>query len=157
MRFTQILSTFLKTNSTVLVAITSFILFTVVAYYAYQKYREMMDRRAAEDVANNQERTEDITIMLFSADWCKFCKATKPIWDAFISEYHQLVAGSRRIVCTKIDCTNPSESAAKTNQFGVDSFPTILMVKDGKIIRFDASITKEHLDLFVEKYIKSEK
>jgi thiol-disulfide isomerase/thioredoxin len=162
MRFTQILSTFLKTNffdhtylanSSILLVLTSFVLFTVVAYYAFRKYQEMMERRAAEDVANNQERSEDVTIMLFSADWCKYCKAAKPIWDAFVSEYHQLVRGTRRIICTKIDCTDPAESAAKTNQFGVNSFPTILMVKDGKIVRFDASVTKEHLDMFVEKML----
>lgn len=153
MRFTQIITSFVQSHSSLFVIGFCAVFFSILAYYTYQTYQKKWSMENDQDLANLQ-RSGDATIMLFSANWCKHCKAAKPIWEAFVEEYHQKNHGSYRIICSNIDCTDPNEDQnLQMAKYGVDSFPTILMVKDGKVIRFDASVTKEHLDLFVEKML----
>ena len=62
--------------------ISTTILFSVSAYYAYEYYF-----REQTDVAN---RTGDdpIQIYLFHVDWCPHCQRAMPEWSAFKQQYH---------------------------------------------------------------------
>jgi thioredoxin-like negative regulator of GroEL len=39
------------------------------------------------------------------------------------------------------------------NQYGIEGFPTIKMLKDGQIIEFDAKPTKENLEQFINTVV----
>jgi thioredoxin 1 len=61
----------------------------------------------------------------FSAEWCGPCKAIAPLLEAIAEEYD-----GRAIVGT-VDVDESPETAAR---FGVRNIPTIVYLKDGKLV-----------------------
>ena len=61
----------------------------------------------------------------FSATWCGPCRAIAPFVDQLAGEY------DGRIKVTKIDI---DESPATAQQFRIRGVPTLLMIKDGKVV-----------------------
>ncbi|ABR56174.1 Thioredoxin domain [Methanococcus aeolicus Nankai-3] len=81
------------------------------------------------DGTNNNENHEislnitDNTVMLeFYADWCGYCKALEPTIKDLENEGIEVI---------KID-TDKNQNLA--NQYGVRALPTIVYIKDGKIV-----------------------
>ncbi len=65
------------------------------------------------------------TVLLdFYADWCGPCKMIAPIVEEIANERTDIVVG-------KINVDNEPELA---NRFGVQSIPTIVVMKDGKVV-----------------------
>jgi thiol-disulfide isomerase/thioredoxin len=155
MQITVLIKNFLEKWKTPLLIVTAIVFFAVVAKFAMDYYAKKQSEKALTDLANNQERTNDALVYLFAADWCKYCKKAAPVWDAFVNQYNNTMHNNRRIVCNKIDCTDVTNDSNNElmKQFGVTSYPTILMIKDQKIIRYDASVSKENLDEFVRKMV----
>jgi thioredoxin 1 len=61
----------------------------------------------------------------FSADWCPPCRALSPVLDEIAEE------NAGRFKITKVDV---EESPALAASFKVRSLPTLLFVKDGKLL-----------------------
>ena len=152
MQLTIFIKTFLEKWKLPLTVVLSILFFGLVAKFAMTHYRKIYFH-TSKDIANGQERPNDVTIYFFFADWCKHCQKAKPVWEAFQHQYDQTAKNDRRIVCNPVDCTDVSDEDTKEllKQFRVNSYPTILMLKDQKIIRFDASVSKNNLDEFVRK------
>ena len=54
------------------------------------------------------------------------------------------------MVFTEINCTNESDEVEKLmNQYKIEGFPTIKLLKDGQVIEYDAKPTKETLIQFL--------
>jgi thioredoxin 1 len=84
----------------------------------------------------------DIPVLLdFTAVWCGPCKAIAPLLD-------QLAESQKgKIKVCKIDI---DANQATPNQFGVQSIPTLLLFKGGKVAaRQVGSLSKPALDKFV--------
>ena len=64
----------------------------------------------------------------FYADWCGPCRMVSPIVDEIAAEHPEY------LVC-KINVDEEGELAA---QFGVMSIPTLVVVKDGKVVQQSA-------------------
>ncbi len=61
----------------------------------------------------------------FWAEWCGPCRAIAPVVEQLSKEY------SDRAVIGKVDVdSNPNVS----HQYGIRSIPTILFIKDGKVV-----------------------
>lgn len=89
-------------------------------------------------------------ILIFKTDWCPHCTSAKPAWDDIVRQYDGKKVNGYRLQFTEVNCTDESpEIEAKMNQFGVEGFPTIKMVKDGQIIEFDAKPTKENMEQYI--------
>tara|TARA_B100001758_G_C18390692_1_gene602712 strand:+ start:1508 stop:2083 length:576 start_codon:yes stop_codon:yes gene_type:complete len=90
-------------------------------------------------------------VYFFFADWCPHCKKSKPDWNTFKSSNHGKVINNYKINCVEVDCTDDknAESGKLLDKYGVDSFPTVLMVKDGKTINFDSRVSNNALNKFV--------
>ena len=73
-------------------------------------------------------------IIDFWADWCQPCKMVAPILEKLAKEY----AGRVRIAKVDVDA-NPVLSS----QFQVQSIPTLMFVKDGKIVGRSAGAAPE--------------
>ena len=67
---------------------------------------------------------EGISLLDFYADWCGPCRMVLPIVDEIASEREDLFVG-------KINVNDNPELA---REFGVISIPTLIVMKDGKII-----------------------
>lgn len=61
----------------------------------------------------------------FSATWCQPCRAIAPFVDQLAGEYEG------RIKVTTIDI---DESPATAQKFRIRGVPTLLMIKDGKVV-----------------------
>jgi thiol-disulfide isomerase/thioredoxin len=102
-------------------------------------------------VANAEKRSNELIIYFFNVDWCPHCKTAKPEWEKFAKLYDGKSKGEYVIKCVNYNCTDEtSEVTQVINKYNIDSYPTVKMVKDNQIIDFDAKITRDHLEQFVE-------
>ena len=138
-------------TSSILIAL-AIILFILVgcAYY----YFYVIPIKNATFRANNELIYDDydnnIEIIIFFADWCPFSKQAMPIWIEFKKQYENKPYKGYNIIFTEIDSSE--ENATVTDmmdKYKVEGFPTIKMIKGGKVIEFDAKPSKDTLDQFL--------
>ena len=68
---------------------------------------------------------KNASLVDFWAPWCGPCRAIGPVLDDLAAQY----GGEINIVKVNVD-----ESPATAAKFGVRSIPTLILVKDGKVI-----------------------
>lgn len=73
-----------------------------------------------DQVRNNQ----GVSLLDFYADWCGPCRMVLPLVDEIAGERDDLLVGK----------INVSENPDLAREFGVMSIPTLIVMKDGKII-----------------------
>ena len=105
-------------------------------------------------VPNNEPRSSGNSnvaeMMLFYVDWCPHCKTAKPAWEEVKSEFENKTINGYQVMFTEINCTNESPEVEKLmNQYKIEGFPTIKLLKDGQIIEYDAKPTKATLTQFL--------
>ena len=61
----------------------------------------------------------------FYADWCGPCRMVGPIVEEIANEHPEYVVGK----------INVDEEPALAQEFGVMSIPTLVVMKDGKVVR----------------------
>lgn len=88
---------------------------------------------------NSKDQTQ---MCLFYADWCGHCVRFKPTWDACKRER------SKRIKWIEFDCSNKRDMAT---QFEIQSFPTILKIKNQQQSEFTGERTKVKLLKFANE------
>lgn len=91
-------------------------------------------------------------LKMFVVDWCPYCKKAEPIWDSFAEENNGKVIGRYKLAFEKINCTNEDDADVKSvqNQFSIEGYPTIKLVKDNEIIEYDAKPDKDTLQQFLQ-------
>ena len=129
------------------------ILFLLVGYYGYNRFYVKSSEKYT-NVANANVRNPEIVIFFFHVDWCPFCVKSKPEWTAFSAEYDGKIINNYLISCQIINCSNnpdvPDPTAAQLMAtYDVNSFPTVILVKDNNAIAYDAKIKKDTLESFV--------
>ena len=73
------------------------------------------------DVVKNSEKT---VLIDFYADWCGPCRMLSPVVDEFAEENPDFVVGK----------INVDKEPELSEEFGVSSIPTLVVMKDGKIL-----------------------
>ena len=91
-------------------------------------------------------------LKMFVVDWCPYCKKAEPIWDSFAEENDGKVIGGYKLAFEKINCTDEDDADVKSiqNQFSIEGYPTIKLVKDNEIIEYDAKPDKDTLQQFIQ-------
>ncbi len=77
------------------------------------------------DQIQNSEKT---VLLDFYADWCGPCRMVSPIVDEIANENPQYLIGK----------INVDEEPELAGDFGVVSIPTLVVIKDGKIVNQSA-------------------
>ena len=115
----------------------------IVAYIVYLKFLKVDPKR----FVPNQEyipKNKQYECKLFYTTWCPHCKQTLKEWGAYKNTRADLLF-------TIIDCDKEKEQA---DLYEIESYPTILMLVNGKKYIFDSNFSKETMDQFVDTVLK---
>ena len=74
------------------------------------------------------KKSDKIVLLDFYADWCGPCRMVSPIVDEIANERDDVLVGK----------INVDEEEALASEFGVFSIPTLVVMKDGKIVEQSA-------------------
>jgi len=113
-------------------------------------------RQKRKDVPNAPGNAvgSDVEILFFTVNWCPHCKKAQAPWTDFSNAYHGKTVKGRRVRCRKMDLTegNPNYTEAKdyADKYKIEGYPTIKMIKDDQVIEFDAKVSTNALEQFVE-------
>ena len=99
---------------------------------------------ATDDNFSNEVLGSDLPAVVdFWAEWCGPCRALSPLVDQVAQENQ----GKIKVFKMNVD-ENPNTPA----QYGVRGIPTLILVKNGKVIdQLVGSVPKPSLDQFVQK------
>jgi len=141
-------------SSTTILIVISTILFLLIAvyYYYYNILPEMEEKYKPNNEKNNSgsESSNTAELIFFYANWCPHCKAAKPIWNDLKAEYENKSINGYKIIFTDVDCSDESSETEKMmNQYSIEGYPTIKLLKDGQVIEYDAKPSKDTLVQFL--------
>jgi thiol-disulfide isomerase/thioredoxin len=137
-----------------LIIIGVILLFLAIAIYYYFYYvapsMKPVYHDNSENVPTGSTGDKTAELLFFYADWCPHCKAAKPIWNNLKAEYENKTINGYRVIFTEIDCSEESPEVEKLmNQYNVEGYPTIKLLKDGQVIEYDAKPSQETLTKFL--------
>lgn len=81
-------------------------------------------------------------MVFFKTEWCNFCTSVKPEVTKFASLYS---AHATRLV--RVDC---DASTSTCRRFGVKGYPTMVLLKSGKMYRYNAARTANSMTGFAQ-------
>jgi len=141
-------------SSTTITIIAVVILFGILAafYYFYYLAPQMNAKYKpnSEHVGTGADETKNAELLFFYADWCPHCKTAKPIWNDLKSEYQNKTINGYRVVFTDVNCSEETAEVDKMmNQYNIEGYPTIKLIKDGQVIEYDAKPSKDTLTQFL--------
>ena len=137
-----------------------FVIFIISSIYIVSQFlnRKVDNSKKFDDVANIGNSVNIIEIMMFHVDWCPHCKKALPDWQPFCDNYNNKLINGYTIVCNRdgTNCTDDTDPIIKNiiDKYKIESYPTIIMMKDGKRYDFDARVTKSALEQFVDSVTK---
>jgi len=81
----------------------------------------------------------------FFADWCGPCKVIAPLLDQIADE----MAGVATVAKVNVD-----ENGDVSSRFGIQSIPTMIVFKDGRIVdQTVGALPKEHIKKLISKHV----
>lgn len=133
------------------------LVFLFVGYYIYNQYFGKTDYYAnREHMPKDANSNKTATLMLFYTDWCPHCTSAKPEWEALKEQYDGKSINGYNMMFVEHDCTNANDSPKMTelmNQYGVEGYPTIKLIKDNQVIEYDAKPTKSTMEQFLNSVL----
>jgi thiol-disulfide isomerase/thioredoxin len=141
-------------SSTTITIIAVVILFGILAafYYFYYLAPQMnaQYKPNSEQVGTGSDDSKNAELLFFYADWCPHCKTAKPIWNDLKSEYQNKMINGYRVVFTEVNCSEETAEVDKMmNQYNIEGYPTLKLIKDGQVIEYDAKPSKDTLTQFL--------
>ena len=141
-------------NSTTWIIIGAVILFSILAivYYFYYVAPQAKAKYKAnsEHLMKDDGSTKNAELLFFFADWCPHCKTAKPIWNDLKAQYENKTINGYKVIFTEVNCSEETAEVDKMmNQYNVEGYPTIKLLKDGQVIEYDAKPSKDTLNQFL--------
>ena len=93
-----------------------------------------------EYVIDNEKNGEAI---LFYTKWCPHCKTVMPQWMKYKKDFDK---NKYSISFREVDC---DDKVTEAERYGVDSYPTIILVVNEKRYIYDSEFTPETMDKFI--------
>jgi len=138
-------------NMTTMVIISALILFAILAgVYCYYTFKPSTAYKPNNEHITTGTGSKSAELLFFHVDWCPHCKAAKPIWNDLKSEYQNKTINGYQVIFTEINCSEETAEVEKLmNQYNVEGYPTIKLLKDGQIIEYDAKPSRDTLTQFL--------
>lgn len=142
-------------NSTTWIIIGAVILFSILAavyYFYYVKPQQKSQYKANSEhlMKDDSGSSKSAELLFFFADWCPHCKTAKPIWNDLKAQYENKTINGYRVIFTEVNCSEETAEVDKMmNQYNVEGYPTIKLLKDGQVIEYDAKPSKDTLNQFL--------
>lgn len=125
----------------------------IIAYYFLvirKKQMESFEYAINREPSDSSATSKQAELMFFYADWCPHCVKAKPEWAAVRSEYEGKSVNGYTMKFKDVDCTSETEESEKMiDKYKVEGYPTLKLLKDGQIIEYDAKVTKDTIDEFL--------
>lgn len=135
------------------------VIFIIAGYYAFNTFfsnKNKQQDKKFKDVANAKPDDIEVIIYFFHVDWCPHCKKALPDWEKFKNKYNDQSINGYVVKCISINCTEENDTITNfINEYKIDGYPTIKMLKSGQQIEFDAKITENTLEQFVETMLEN--
>jgi thiol-disulfide isomerase/thioredoxin len=148
-------SAFSMTTVMYIVTAILFILIAVFIYYQYVKpylnstYTANREKKQGEDGATNEAE-----LMFFYTDWCPHCKTAKPEWEKVKSQYNGKIINGYTVTFTEVNCTTETQQIQQmVDQYKIEGYPTIKLVKGNQVVDFDAKPTQQSLSQFLNSVL----
>ena len=127
-------------------------IFLIVAYFLYRNYSSGNAPTITDEIyeeMNNNDGSE-AELMLFHVDWCPHCKTALPEWEKLKQEYANKKVNGHKIIFLEYNCTEETEEITKKMEtYKIEGYPTIKLKVNGRVIEFDAKVTKSNLEQFL--------
>lgn len=138
-------------GSTIFIIIAAVGLFTILAVLYYYYYVAPQSKfQVNANAQNSSTPTNSAELLFFYADWCPHCKTAKPIWNDLKAQYQNKTINGYQVIFTEINCSEETAEVDKMmNQYNVEGYPTIKLLKDGQVIEYDAKPSKDTLNQFL--------
>jgi len=141
-------------NSTTWIIIGAVILFSILAavYYFYYAVpnSKVKYQPNSEHIKDDQSNGKSAELLFFFADWCPHCKTAKPIWSDLQAQYENKTINGYKVIFTEVNCSEETAEVDKMmNQYNIEGYPTIKLLKDGQVIEYDAKPSKDTLNQFL--------
>jgi len=125
----------------IIFGIIAVLIFGGVAYYLYTR------TDTGDFVYNDEYRTtphtKENSLILFYVTWCPHSQDALKTWNIIKNKYTN---EKHLIVFSEVDCDKQSELA---NTYNIKEYPTIILVKEGKNYEYDANLSEDSLNLFI--------
>jgi thiol-disulfide isomerase/thioredoxin len=140
-----------RTNILIALAVLTLIGFLVYYFYAVPHAKKPQQYHPnSEHVELGATDDKSAELLFFYADWCPHCKTAKPIWEELKSEYKNKTINGYHVVFTDVNCSEETAEVERMmNQYSVEGYPTIKLLKDGQIIEYDAKPSRDTLVQFL--------
>ena len=155
----QVINNMVQPYKQIILIVCLVLLFFIAGYFTvkyYLKGQVVAEKQSKfNNVANADPSLKEIEMYCFNVTWCPHCHNAKGIWEDFINANNGREINGYRIHIKSFDetdITNENDEAqnAMRTEFNITSYPTVVMVKDGEQIVFDAKITLDNLNQFIE-------
>tara|TARA_B110001469_G_C9648167_1_gene329013 strand:+ start:2388 stop:2861 length:474 start_codon:yes stop_codon:yes gene_type:complete len=142
-----------------LFVIVTIVLLIAAIVYVYKNY--LVPKMNPVYTPNKEFSTEEnddkeAELIIFTVDWCPYCKKAMPIWDKFKQAYEGKKINGYTLYFSTINCTDENDSEVKDmlNKYNIDGYPTIKLVKDGEVISYDAKVDDDTLQKFLQTVLQ---
>ncbi len=82
----------------------------------------------------DSEVAEGVALVDFWAPWCAPCKLLHPVMESISKQ----MSGKAKVVRVNVD-----DNGAVANKFGIQSIPTVIILKNGKEVDRHVGLTEE--------------
>jgi|TARA_B100000900_G_scaffold235820_1_gene200196 thiol-disulfide isomerase/thioredoxin len=150
--FYELIDRILSPYYTIIISVTLLAIFTYVGYLLYMEYIHKKDKiKGSDDVANLKGAAKKkVLIRLFHTDWCPHCQSAMPEWKNFTEKYNNELVKDYMLNIVDTDCSNEDSVRKILTENKVESYPTVKMYKNDEIIDFDAKISLDNLEQFID-------
>lgn len=124
------------------------VVFIAVSYYVYTTYvQPSINPAYVENSEFVQEGPpKEAELYFFYTEWCPHCKNAKPEWAKLKDEYANKTINNTSIIFREVDCDKEEKIA---DEFNVDGYPTVKLVKNSEVIEYNAKPNYETLVEFL--------